>query len=259
MSAHAKLANRLKARGPLCVGLDPDPRLIPTCLRGDVTAFLREIVSATADLACAYKINVAFFESLGLVGMRILEQVRASIPADSYVVWDAKRGDIANTNRHYAKSAFGVWNADAVTVSPYLGFDSLAPFFDHTNRLTFVLCATSEGTELQDLQVSPSRKPLWLWVAEQAAAKTRGQIGLVVGATYPERVAAVREVSADLPLLVPGVGAQGGAIPSQPALVNVSRAILFASKERDFAECARQATASFRDRLTAAAEEEVRL
>ncbi len=250
MSAHAKLANRLHARGPLCVGLDPDPRLIPTFLRGDMTVFLREIILATSDLACAYKINVAFFESLGLVGMRILEQVRAAIPDDSYVVWDAKRGDIANTNRHYAKSAFGVWNADAVTVSPYLGFDSLAPFFDHANRLTFVLCATSEGTELQDLQVTSSGKPLWMWVAEQAAAKTRGQIGLVVGATYPQRIDAVRAVAADLPLLVPGVGAQGGAIPSQPALVNVSRAILFASKERDFAECARQAAASFHHKLT---------
>lgn len=256
MSAQLKLAERLRIRGPLCIGLDPDPRMIPACVSGDVAVFLREIISATADLACAYKVNAAFFEALGAKGMRLLEQVRGVLPSDSYLVWDAKRGDITNTNRHYAKSAFSVWNADAVTVSPYLGFDSLAPFLDYTSRLTFVLCATSEGTELQELTVGSSHTPLWLWVAQQAALRSRGQIGLVVGATYPERISAVRSVAPTLPLLVPGVGAQGGAIPSQPALVNVSRSILYASPDADFASCARAAAASFFQMLTSPAEEQ---
>lgn len=255
MSATLKLTERLHCRGPLCIGLDPDPRLIPSCVHGDVGVFLREIILATAEFACAYKVNAAFFEALGISGMHLLERVRKLLPSDSYLVWDAKRGDITNTNRHYAKSAFSVWNADAVTVSPYLGFDSLSPFFDYSNRLTFVLCATSEGTELQELETLPDRKPLWLWVAKQAAKRSRGQIGLVVGATHPDRIRAVREVAKDIPLLVPGVGAQGGDIPSQPALVNVSRSILYASADADFDACAHAAAKSFHQRLISAAKE----
>lgn len=249
MSAQAKLARNLAQRGPLCIGLDPDLMLLPSHLCGDITMFLLQIISATADLVCAYKINTAFFESLGASGIRTLEAIRRAIPDDCFLIWDAKRGDIENTNRHYAHSAFKIWNADAVTVSPYLGFDALRPFFDYQHRLTFVLCATSAGTELQELTVSHTNMPVWHWVAQEAVQKSRGQIGLVVGATYAERLRRVRQIAPSLPLLVPGVGAQGGSIPAQPALVNVSRAILFASADHDFATSARSAAEQFRLRL----------
>ncbi|MFO0622287.1 MAG: orotidine-5'-phosphate decarboxylase [Polyangia bacterium] len=249
MSAQAKLAHNLAQRGPLCIGLDPDLKWIPSQLCGDVTTFLLQIIAATSDLACGYKINTAFFESLGSSGTRILETVRAAIPEDCFLIWDAKRGDIENTNRHYAHSAFKVWNADAVTVSPYLGFDALRPFLDYQHRLTFVLCATSAGTELQELTVGENQIPIWQWVAQEAVHRSRGQLGLVVGATHAERLHCVRQIAPQLPLLVPGVGAQGGAIPSQPAIVNVSRSILFASCDADFAMSARRAAQSFRSRL----------
>lgn len=245
MSAQAKLTRNLVQRGPLCIGLDPDPKYLPSHLGGDIKSFLLQIISATADLACAYKINTAFFESLGPSGFRALESVRAAIPDDCFLIWDAKRGDIENTNRHYAHSAFKVWNADAVTVSPYLGFDALRPFLDYQHRLTFVLCATSAGTELQELPIADANVPVWHWVAQQAVLRSIGQIGLVVGATNPERLHCVRALAPSIPLLVPGVGAQGGAIPSQPALVNVSRAILFASHDSDFAQAARSAAEHF--------------
>lgn len=251
-SAQHKLALGLSARGPLCVGLDPDPAQLPDLLRGDITTFLREIIAATADLACAYKINSAFFESLGTAGMQALEQVRKAIPDSALLILDAKRGDIANTNRHYARSAFEVWAADAVTVHPYLGIEALAPFFDYTDRLTFVLCATSEGNALQELRVGSSGEAVYCWVAREVARASRGQCGLVVGATVPELMRTVRELAPGLPLLVPGVGAQGGAVPTQPALVNVARAILYASRGADFAAAARAAAQEHLKRCLAA-------
>jgi orotidine-5'-phosphate decarboxylase len=251
MSAQHKLATGLGQRGPLCIGLDPDPERLPPALSGDVAAFLTEIIAATADLCAAYKINTAFFEALGSEGMAALEKVRAAIPDSALLIWDAKRGDIANTNRHYARSAFDTWGADAVTVHPYLGIEPLLPFLSYSDRLTFVLCATSEGSTLQDLRIGESGEPIWSWVARQVAAVSRGQCGLVVGATRPEQLLAVRALAPALPLLVPGVGAQGGAIPPQPALVNVSRAVLYKSPASDFAAAARQAASDLQLRCQA--------
>lgn len=243
MTARGKLLRNLTETGPLCIGLDPDPARIPQPLRGDVARFLIEIISATADLASAYKINTAFFESLGREGYAALSRVRDAIPARALFILDAKRGDIENTNRHYAHSAFAIWQADAVTVHPYLGVESLEPFFGFRDRLTFVLCATSEGCSLQDLRAGA--EPLYAWVARQVQARDEGQCGLVVGATHPDKLAQVRSLAPTLPLLVPGVGAQGGRIPAQPALINVSRAILYAAKEgADFAAAAREAASS---------------
>lgn len=253
MSAQRKLGTGLHQQGPLCIGLDPDPAQLPEALRGDVAAFLIEIIAATSDLASAFKINTAFFEALGHAGMLALERVRQAIPPSALLIWDAKRGDIANTNRHYARSAFEVWGADAVTVHPYLGIEPLAPFFDYADRLTFVLCVTSEGSALQSLHIAESGEPVWSWVARAVARVSRGQCGLVVGATRPEQLRAVRELAPELPLLVPGVGAQGGEIPTQPALINVSRSVLYASAGADFASAARSAAASLRARCTSAA------
>jgi orotidine-5'-phosphate decarboxylase len=252
MSAQHKLEQGLSRQGPLCIGLDPDPAKLPALLHGEPASFLIEIVAATADLASAFKINMAFFEALGREGLQALERVRQAIPPSALLIWDARRGDIENTNRHHARSAFEVWNADAVTVHPYLGIEPLAPFFDYLDRLTFVLCATSEGSTLQDLRIAGSDEPVWSWVAREVARTSRGQCGLVVGATRPAQLRAVRKLAPALPLLVPGVGAQGGDIPAQPALVNVSRAVLYASSDSDFATAARRAAESLRDRCMSA-------
>lgn len=231
MTARAKLERNLAQVGPLCIGLDLEPERVPGSYRGDLGRFLLDIVESTAELASAYKINTAFFESLGREGYLLLERVRAAIPERALLIWDAKRGDIANTNRHYARSAFSVWGADAVTVHPYLGVDSLRPFFEHRDRLTFVLCATSEGNALQDLPAGG--EPVHVWVARQVqaldASDYPGACGLVIGATQPDKLARVRTIAPGLPLLVPGVGAQGGPMPAQPALINASRSILYAA------------------------------
>lgn len=247
MTAVQKLRRNLTEVGPLCVGLDLEPERVPAAWRADPACFLVDIVEATADLASAYKINTAFFESLGRDGYRTLERVRAAIPERSLLIWDGKRGDIGNTNRHYAQSAFRVWGADAVTVHPYLGVDSLRPFFEHLDRLTFVLCATSEGSELQELE--RGGEPVYVWVARQVQQLARerypGACGLVVGATHPDRLERVRELAPELPLLVPGVGAQGGRVPSQPALINASRSILYAAPDdADPVRAARRAAES---------------
>ncbi len=256
MSAQQKLSQGMTQRGPLCIGLDPDPQRLPRCVRGDIAAFLRDIIAATSDLACAYKINSAFFESQGIDEGAVLSAVRRAIPDAALFIWDGKRGDIGNTNRHYAHAAFEVLGADAVTVHPYLGLAPLEPFFRYRDRLTFVLCATSEGSQLQDLCIQDAAagaRPLalWQWVACEVARIDHGQCGLVVGATQPDRLAWVRKHAPQLPLLLPGVGAQGGQIPVQdasaPLLINASRSILYASPGDDFAMAARTAAAQLRD------------
>lgn len=253
ITAQTKLEAGLRERGPLCVGLDPDPARLPPSVHGDVAAFLTAIVEATAPFACAYKLNAAFFEALGASGFSALERVRAAIPPQALLIWDGKRGDIANTNRLYARAAFSTFGADAVTVHPYFGLEPLEPFFAYEDRLTFVLCATSEGHRLQtlavDLAIGGRPVELWQWVATEAAALSRGKaagrLGLVVGATVPERLLAVRSLAPGLPLLVPGVGAQGGTWPPPPALVNVSRSLLYSSRGADFAEAAAAAAKEF--------------
>jgi orotidine-5'-phosphate decarboxylase len=258
MSAQQKLASSLIEKGPLCIGLDPDRDRLPPCVRGDVAAFLREIVAATADIACAYKLNSAFFEAMGhgpSGEALVLSQVRAALPTSCLFIWDAKRGDIGNTNRLYAQAAFDGLGADAVTVHPYLGLEPLQPFLRYRDRLTFILCATSEGSQMQELCISDPHgrhppQPLWQWVAQEVAKTSEGQCGLVIGATQPERLAWVRETAPQLPLLLPGVGAQGGQIPAQgsgaPILINASRSILYASAGPDFAIAAREAARTLR-------------
>lgn len=239
----------------LCVGLDPDPSKLPAGLPptpDGVIRFCKDLVYATAPFAACFKINVAFFEAMGPEGARALRDVRWLIPEDIPVIADAKRGDIGNTSAAYATALLDVLHFDAVTVNPYLGWDALAPFFACTGKGVFVLVRTSNpgSGALQELKVD--EEPLFLRVAREALQQeSRADIGLVVGATFPRALRAVRQLNDDAMFLVPGVGAQGasareavaaGANASgHNALINVSRDIMYASTGDDFAEAAAHA------------------
>ncbi|HEY2596524.1 MAG TPA: orotidine-5'-phosphate decarboxylase [Chloroflexota bacterium] len=245
----------------LCVGLDPDPELLPTGVTLD--AFLKGIIDATRDQVCCYKPNLAFFEALGLDGYAALRGVLEALRPEVPVLVDAKRGDTPQTMRAYARAIFDVLGADAVTLNPYMGGDSLAPFFEYADRGVFVLCKTSNAGsgELQDLLVDG--QPLFVHVARRAVTwDQHGTLGLVVGATYPSEVAAVREVAPEAPILLPGVGAQAGdlersvraAVDSQGrgALVNASRSLLYASRGDDWQTAARAEAERMRTAINAA-------
>ena len=242
----------------LCVGLDPNPRLMPPGVT--VTQFNRAIIDATRDLVCAYKPNLAFYEAAGLEGLRALEETLALMPSDIPTIGDAKRGDIGNTAREYARALYDHFGFDAATVSPYLGFDSVEPFISYEDKGVFLLCRTSNPSarDFQDLQVDG--RPLYEHVAEKAREwNVHGNIGLVVGATYPDELARIRELCPTMCLLVPGIGAQGGDLPAvvqhgidksgANAIINVSRKILYASQESDFAGAARAAASALRDEI----------
>lgn len=248
-------------RSLLCIGLDPDPERIPAA---DVLAFNIEIIDATSDLVCAYKPNLAFYEALGVTGLKALERTIAHIPRSIPVIGDAKRGDISSTSRAYARAMFDVLGFDAVTVSPYLGHDSIEPFLDYHDKGVFILCRTSNpgASDFQDLilhnTADARRAPLYEQVAWKAQEwNTNNNVGLVVGATYPEQLRRVREICPDLPLLIPGVGTQGGDLEltvkygtdsrGQKAIISSSRQILYASKGDDFAQAAQRQALIMRD------------
>lgn len=249
----------------LCVGLDPDPER----LEGEeVFVFNRRIVDATADLVCCYKPNSAFYEALGNRGLEALRQTIDYIHArDLPVILDAKRGDIGSTAAAYARAVFEVYAADAVTANPYLGTDSVAPFARYLDKGVFVLCHTSNpgARDFQELTVvnggsGVSGRPLYQVVAEQVQQWNlgSGNYGLVVGATYPEELRAVRALATDLWLLVPGVGSQGGDLEAAVAaglwagghglIVNVSRSVIYAPDPQAAARI-------FRDRVEVARNE----
>ncbi|MDZ7374200.1 MAG: orotidine-5'-phosphate decarboxylase [candidate division KSB1 bacterium] len=244
----------------LCVGLDPDPERLPSVVRGDVRAFLRAIVSATAPYAAAFKLNAAFYEALGPQGWSVLQETMTAIPEGVLKIYDAKRGDIGNSSRFYARSSFALLGADAVTVNPYMGYDAVAPFLEYPGKGVFVLCLTSNpGAE--DLQYLASEQgPLYERVAQLARAWNRqDNVGLVVGATRPEPLRRLRALVPELPFLVPGIGAQGGEVAQVVpaaldadglgALFNASRSILYASSGPDFAEAAARAAESLRSQI----------
>lgn len=232
----------------LCVGIDPDVTRLPGNLpknAAGVERFCLDIVAATSGMVPAYKLNFGFFEALGPFGWRVLERVRAALPADSIAIADAKRGDIGSTSTAYARAIFDTLAFDAVTVSPYLGWDALEPFTAYQNKLVYVLCKTSNpgASTYQDLQVDGD--PLYLRVARDAASqRANADIGLVVGATQQESLTRIRRELPDVSLLVPGVGAQGAAaatvmpVVHTNAVIPVSRQILGASNGPDYAEAA---------------------
>lgn len=243
----------------LCVGLDPGFEKIPEAARkGSVretfVSFNKAIVDATKDIVCAYKPNPAFYEAQGIEGWQALAdtiQYIHEVAPEVPVILDAKRGDIGNTNVDYAKMAFDFFTADAITVQPYAGGDALSPFFDRKDKGIFVLVRTSNGGsgELQDIMVGQEK--LYQVVARAAAEKWNGNgnCGVVVGTTYPKEIGEVRAIVGDVPILMPGVGVQGGDLEAsvragknskgEGFIINVSRAVIFASQGKDFADAAR--------------------
>ena len=247
----------------LCVGLDPDPKLIPSGVAP--LDFLRAIVDATADIACCYKPNAAFYEAMPDGGFATLRAVVEAVPHDIPVLLDAKRGDIGNTASFYAKAVFEVVGADGVTVNPYLGRDALQPFLDYPDRTSFMLVRTSNpgAGDLQDLPIGEGGGRLYEHVARLANSWNEGgNVGLVVGATYPEEGRRIRELCPDQLILAPGVGAQDGDIEAAVralmdsrgggVLVNASRGVLYASSGSDFAQAARDEAARLRDAINRA-------
>ncbi len=251
----------------LCVGLDVDPERVPEPLRGHadwVYEFNSGIIEATSDLVCAYKPNLAFYEALGPSGMDALTRTLKVIPPGIPVIGDAKRGDIGHTARAYAGALFDLFGFDAVTINPYLGFDSVQPFLDYRDRGVFLLCKTSNvgSGDFQDLQcvTQDGTFPLYQVVARKAAEwNSAGNVGLVVGATYPEELANVRQLVPEMPLLIPGVGAQAGDLEKtvkfgadsngELAVINSSRQVIQASLGADWREAARAAAAGLRDAI----------
>jgi len=253
-----------KNRSLLCVGLDPDPKLMPEV---GVFEFNREIIDATLDLVCAYKPNLAFYEALGIEGLRALEKTLAHVPKYIPVIGDAKRGDIASSSEAYARALFETFGFDAATVNPYLGYDSIAPFIAYADKGVFILCKTSNAgsADFQELlytepDAASGARPVFELVAQKAQRwNTRRNVGLVIGATYPEQLKRIRELCPEFPLLIPGIGAQGGDLATvvkygvdangEKAIINCSRQIIYASKGNDFAQAARREALRLRDQI----------
>lgn len=264
-----KLTGATRANSSLlCVGLDVSLDALPGGIArtpAGVVEFNRAIVDATADLVCAYKPNLAFYEALGPAGLDALLKTRELIPPEIPVIADAKRGDVGHTASAYARALFDVYSFDAVTASPYLGRDALEPFLERSDRGVFVLCRTSNpgARDLQDLMIGG--EPLYRVVARLVGEWNRnGNAGLVVGATYPREIEEVRAIVPSLPLLIPGVGAQAGDLAAavragvdargELAIVNSSRQVLYASSGRDFAAAARAVAILLRGQINQARE-----
>ena len=269
MSFRSLLAGaEAKNASMLCVGLDPEPAKFPLAWRNDprrIFDFCAAIVGATKDLVSAYKPQIAYFAAQRAEEQleRLIAHIHETAPGVP-VILDAKRGDIGATAEQYAREAFVRYQADAVTLSPYMGFDSIEPYLRHDGRGLFLLCRTSNpgGADLQSLPLAAGPK-LYEHVAALAAGawNRSGRLGLVVGATVPAEIERVRQLAPTLPLLIPGVGAQGGDAhasvaagwrPGAPVIVNSSRAVLYASAEDDFASAARSVARATRDQLAAA-------
>ncbi|RJQ13234.1 MAG: orotidine-5'-phosphate decarboxylase [Dehalococcoidia bacterium] len=268
VETHTTFRTRFEAaaqrnRSLLCVGLDPDPTKIPAGVT--VRDFLMGIVEATSDVVACFKPNIAFFEPWLGEGIDMLRELIAAVPRDVPVLLDAKRGDIGHTSEAYARAVFESLGADAVTLNPYLGRDAVEPFLRYADRHSFLLCRTSNAgaVDVQDLQVEG--RPLYERIACLANQwNTRGNVGLVVGATYPAEAARIREICPDLLFLMPGVGAQEGDLEAAVRAgidahgagiaVNASRGVLYAGggSEGRWADASRAAAIQLRDQINVA-------
>jgi len=249
----------------LCIGLDSDtakiPRIIMESSKHPVLEFNKTIIDTTKDLVCAYKLNMAFYEVLGKEGMTVLEKTIRHIPKEIFIILDGKRNDIGNTAQKYAQALFDTLNADAVTVNPYLGKDGVSPFLEYKEKCCFILCRTSNPSarDFQDLTISST--PLYQHVAQKIREwNTFENCGAVVGATYPEELEVVRSILGEqVPILIPGVGKQGGDIEKtvrngtnsdgEMALINSSREIIFAGENETYAEQSRNKAEAVRSEI----------
>lgn len=247
----------------LCIGLDPDPDKLPLHLGRTpqaVLEFNRIIIEATSDLVCSYKLNLAFYEALGDDGWGIIRKTVEAVPGEVLTIGDAKRGDIGNTAERSAMALYGDLKFSAVTVNPYMGRDSVDPYLKYRGRGVFVLALTSNPGSRDFQRLKTGQKPLYERVA-QAAKKwnEEGAIGLVVGATHPKELKHVRSLVPTMPLLIPGIGQQGGDLRQVvrygcdrkgfSAVINVGRSIIFASRDRDFASVVRREALMVRDEI----------
>jgi orotidine-5'-phosphate decarboxylase len=247
-----------KNNSSLCVGLDIDLEKIPPFLlkkQDPFFEFAKTIIDYTHEYVCAYKPNMAFFEAEGVDGLNSLKKIIDYVPDNIPVILDAKRGDIGNTAKAYAKSVFDDFKADAVTLSPYMGLDSIQPFLDYADKGVFVLGLTSNvgSNDFQRLELNG--EALYLHVAKKIAQWDNGNIGIVVGATHPSDFEAIRKILPTQPFLIPGIGAQGGDLKAaltlgsndknQLAIINSSRGIIYASKNDDFGLAAQLAAKQF--------------
>jgi len=237
----------------LCVGLDVDEDKIPVSLRSlehPALEFNRQIIEATHDLVCAYKLNLAFYEAMGERGHYILQQTLQYIPKSIFTIGDGKRGDIGNTAERYLKSLFINLNFDSVTINPYMGFDSVEPFLTKPEKGVFILALTSNPGSKDFQRLAVGTKPFYeKVVATVKKWNSRQNIGLVVGATHPKELRRIRAMAPEMPILIPGIGKQGGDLKSaircgcdkhgQLAIINASRSIIYATSGNDFAYTAR--------------------
>jgi orotidine-5'-phosphate decarboxylase len=252
-----------KNKSLLCVGLDTDPAKLPSHLdksKNAVLRFNRGIIEATSDLVCAYKLNLAFYEALGEKGWHILQETLALIPKTIVTIGDGKRGDIGNTAERYATALYDELHFDAATVSPYLGYDSIEPFIQSDEHCAFVLALTSNKGSNDFQRLILNGRPLYEKIV-QAALKwnTKQNIGLVVGATHPTELKPIRDLAPTMPILIPGVGTQGGDLEAAVrfgcdkngwlAVINASRSVLYASSGKDFANAARTEAQQLRNQM----------
>ena len=258
-------ASEERAGSLLCLGLDPDPDLLPASLPrtpAGILEFIGNVVESTADAIASYKPNLAFYERWGREGGELLAQTLKLLPKDAPVILDAKRGDIGSTAQAYAHAIFECWKADATTVHPYMGYDSVAPFLAHRDKGVFVVCRTSNPGAEDFQHLRADGEALYRHVARRAVSWDRhGNIGLIAGATAPAELRDVRQIAQDRLLLVLGIGAQGGdlakAVPAalrqdgHGAIFSISRGILFKSAGSDYAEAAREAALTYRDAINA--------
>jgi len=261
MTTYPPFNNRLKeiqqqTDSLLCVGIDPDVERLPAPLSRDadgIGEFCRAIISTTSGEVCAYKFNSAFFEVFGARGFELLGSLRELIPPEIICIYDVKRGDIGNTARQYARAAFETLRMDAVTLNPYMGYDAVAPFIQSPDRGAFILCLTSNpGSDDFQRQHLLSDIPLYREVARKTTEwNTENNLGLVIGATQAQSVQGIRDTAPELPMLTPGIGAQGGDLEKvlsagldtdgTGVVVPVSRAILYAGGDRNYADRAQEA------------------
>ncbi len=272
ISFNTLLAKKWQEKKFVCAGLDSNYSQLPTSVKKNsspykaILNFNRQIVDAVSDLVCSYKIQISFYEAQGIDGLRALKEtifyIHKKYP-DIPIILDAKRGDIKNSNLGYTQAVFEYLKVDAITVNPYLGKEALEPFLDYKDKGIIVLVKTSNpgGGEIQDLKVGSKGEPLYLWLAERVARtwNKNGNCGVVVGATYPKQLRQVRKVVGDMPILIPGVGLQGGELEAtikegvnskgNGMIINSSRGIIFASTNKDFAKYARIATESLNKQI----------